>query len=287
MNLKNRQLKYLLLLNLGMLCISTSGALGRYIQLPPPLTIWWRAFFAIFFLGAFLLIKKYPFAINFKKKGGILLISGILMAAHWITYFYALQWSNVTIAMLSLFTYPVMTALLEPLFLKTPFQSRHIFLGGLVLAGVYFLAPELNPENAMTQGLLIGLLSAFVYSLRNILLKTQINVLNGSVLMFYQMVVTVMLTAPTLFIYQDAPVSDYWPYLLMLGLITTSIGHTLFLNSFKHFSVSSASLLGGMQPIYGIVLAAIFLHEFPSWWNVIGGVLIIAAVLLESRLSGK
>ena len=270
-----------------MLCISTSGALGRYIQLPPPLTIWWRALLAIFFLGAFLLYKKYPFRINFKKKGGILLISGILMAAHWVTYFYALQWSNVTIAMLSLFTYPVMTALLEPLFLKTPFRSRHIYLSGLVLVGVYFLAPALNIENSMTQGLLTGLLSALVYSLRNILLKTQVNVLNGSVLMFYQMVVTTLVMSPTLFIYGDAPVKDFWPYILILGLVTTSIGHTLFLNSFKHFSVSSASLLGGMQPIYGIVLAAIFIHEFPSWWNVVGGLLIIAAVLLESRWSGK
>lgn len=266
-----------------MLCISTSGAVGRYVSIPPPLTIWWRAFIAIFFLGAFIFYKKYPIKINLKEKGGMVFVSGVLMAAHWVTYFYALQWSNVAIGMLSLFTYPVMTAFLEPLFLKTKFEWRHIYLGGLVLVGVYFLAPELNLENSMTQGLLMGLLSALVYSIRNIMLKTQINDLNGSVLMFYQMVVTVIFMIPVLFIYQNEAAMDFWPFLLILGLVTTSIGHTLFLNSFKYFSVSTASLLGGMQPIYGIILAAIFLQEFPSARNLIGGGLIILAVLLESR----
>ena len=64
------------------------------------------------------------------------------MTTHWVTYFYALQWSNVAIGMLSLFTYPVITALLEPLILKTKFQKHHLILGFIVLIGVYFLAPD-------------------------------------------------------------------------------------------------------------------------------------------------
>ena len=54
------------------------------------------------------------------------------MGTHWVTYFYALQWSNVAIGMLSLFTYPVITALLEPLFFNTRFQLRHLILGALL-----------------------------------------------------------------------------------------------------------------------------------------------------------
>lgn len=266
-----------------MLCISTSGALGRYISLPPPLTIWWRALFAVLFIGAFLLYKKHPVRVNLKKKGGVLILSGILMATHWITYFYALQWSNVAVAMLSLFTYPVMTAILEPLFLKTKFEVSNLYLGGLVLLGVYFLAPSLDMESSMMQGLLIGLFSALVYALRNILLKTQINDINGSTLMFYQMVVTLMVLSPVLFLFDHAGVLEYWPFILLLGLVTTAVGHSLFLNSFKHFSVSSASLLGGMQPIYGIILAVLFLAEFPTLRNILGGSIIILAVLLESR----
>ena len=189
--------------------------------------------------------------------------------------------------MLSLFTYPVMTAILESLFLKTKFQLRHLYSGGLMLLGIYFLVPDFDFSNNMTLGLLTGLFSAFAYSLRNILLKTQVKEISGTVLMFYQMVVMVAILLPVPFLYPVAGVVDFIPYILVLALVTTSIGHTLFLNSFKHFSVSTASLLGGMQPIYGIILAAIFLQEFPSGRNMIGGALIILAVLMEGKRVNK
>jgi drug/metabolite transporter (DMT)-like permease len=212
------------------------------------------------------------------------------MTTHWVTYFYALQWSNVAIGMLSLFTYPVMTALLEPLILKTKFQKHHLILGIMVLIGVSFLAPDLTFENKMTQGLFMGLISALAYSLRNIMLKTQVQNFNGSVLMFYQMVVMLILLFPLLFFYEEKITTDQIPFILFLGLVTTAIGHTLFLNSFRHFSVSTASILSGMQPIYGILIAVIFLAEIPAWRNWIGGFLIISTVILESffnRRSGK
>ncbi|MFK7772961.1 MAG: DMT family transporter [Saprospiraceae bacterium] len=284
---KQTHFQNILLLNFAMLCISTSGALGRYIDLPPPLTIWWRALFALFFLGIFCLWKKLSFRFDIKKYGFTFFLSGFLMTAHWVTYFYALQWSNVAIGMLSLFTYPVMTALLEPLILKTKFQKHHLILGIIVLIGVSFLAPDLTFENKMTQGLFLGLISALAYSLRNIMLKTQVQNFNGSVLMFYQMMVMLILLFPVLFFYEEKITTDQLPFILFLGLVTTAIGHTLFLNSFRHFSVSTASILSGMQPIYGILIAVIFLSEIPAWRNWIGGFLIISTVILESFFNKK
>lgn len=270
-----------------MLCISTSGALGRYISMPPPLTIWWRTFFALIFLGLFCLRKKNQFRFDFKKYGSVFFASGFLMGVHWVAYFFALKWANVAIGMLSLFTYPAMTALLEPLLLKTKFQTHHLWLSLMVLLGIYFLAPSLTFNNSMTQGLLMGLLSAFSYSLRNILLKTQVESFNGSVLMFYQMVVILVLLSPILFCYENILTTNQLPFLIFLGLITTSIGHTLFLNSFKHFSVSTASIISGMQPIYGIFIAIIFLNEIPTWRSWIGGGLILLTVVIESRIQSK
>lgn len=270
-----------------MLCISTSGALGRYISMPPPLTIWWRALFALVFLGLFCFWKKDKFKFDLKKYGFVFFIFGLLMGVHWVTYFFALKLANVAIGMLSLFTYPTMTALLEPLLLKTKFQKHHLLLSLLVLIGIYFLAPTLTFNNSMTQGLLMGLLSAFSYSLRNILLKTQVKSFNGSVLMFYQMVVITFLLSPLLFYYEEVLITSQLPFLIFLGLVTTSIGHTIFLNSFKHFSVSTASIMSGMQPIYGIIIAMIFLNEIPSWRSWVGGALILLTVVIESRNQSK
>jgi len=58
-----------------MLCISTSGALGRFISLPPPLTIWSRAVVAFMLLLAYAVWKKKRIQINLKKEGGAALLS--------------------------------------------------------------------------------------------------------------------------------------------------------------------------------------------------------------------
>jgi drug/metabolite transporter (DMT)-like permease len=122
-----------------MLCISTSGALGRFISLPPPLTIWSRAVVAFILLLGYLLLKKKRIRINFQKEGWATILSGILMAGHWVTYFFALQWSSVAIGMLSLFTYPMVTVLLEPFFFDLRYQKRHLVLGLMIMAGVLYL----------------------------------------------------------------------------------------------------------------------------------------------------
>ena len=46
--------------------------------------------------------------------------------------------------MISIFTFPVITALLEPIILKTKFQWIHLALGALVIVGILFLVPTQN-----------------------------------------------------------------------------------------------------------------------------------------------
>jgi len=280
---KKQDVKNILSLNLAMLCISTSGALGRYINLAPPLTIWYRAFFAMIFLGVFCIWIKNSFKVDIKKDGWVLLLTGILMAGHLVFYFYALQWSNVAIGMLSLFTYPMMTAFLEPIFFKPKFEKVHLVLGALILIGIYFIAPSFEISNTATLGLCMGLLSALCYSIRNIIVKSKIKNFNGSILMFYQMVVVFILLFPVLFIYNQQNVVSQIPFLIFLGLITTAVGHTLFLNSFKNFKVSTASIMSSIQPVFGIILAMIFLHEIPDSKSIIGGLLILSTVIIEAR----
>jgi len=283
--MKNKQTQHLLLLNFGMLCLSTSGVLGRLIELPPPLIIWYRAFFALLFIGAFCWWKKFDFRFDLKEHGLTIFLSGVFMAGNFVCYFYALQWSNVAIGMLALFTFPVMTTLLEPLFFKSKFQLMHLILAGMVLLGIYFLAPSFDMDNSMTQGLFIGLVAAFSWTLRNLLMKRKITAFNSSILMFYQLVVCALVLLPVLFIFETDNVPSQIPYLLFLGLVTTAIGHTLFLNSFNHFSVSTASIMSSIQPIFGIIVAMLVLGEIPSGRSMIGGALILLTVVIESRRS--
>ncbi len=278
----NRQLLRLFELNFATLLISTSGPLGRYIDLPPALTIFWRALLATFFIYLVCKLKKYPIRLRHSKDLWVTIISGLLMGGHWITYFYSLQLSNVAIGMLSLFTYPIITAFLEPIILKTKISFVHIALGILVLIGIYFLVPEFSFENRYTKAVGFGILSAFFYALRNVLIKPQVGKYQGSVLMLYQIAIMTLMTLPALMLYPEADALNYALPIVTLALVTTTLGHTLLLMTFRYFSITTASIVTSVQPVYGIVLGIIFLGEWPQMSTIIGGTLILSAVIVES-----
>ena len=157
--MKNNHIQHLSGLLLATLFISTSGVLGKYIAMPSEVIVWFRSAFAMIFLFFFAKYKKINLKVADTKTHVPLIVSSLFMAAHWVTYFYSLKLSNVALGMLSLFTFPVITALLEPVFLKTKLNPIHIFLGIIVLTGIYILAPEFSLESSDVKGILFGLLS--------------------------------------------------------------------------------------------------------------------------------
>jgi len=283
-NLAENNLQYskILELNLAVLLISTSAVLGRYITLNPFVTIFYRTLLAAILFYVFCRFKKLDLRISNKRDVLKIVLAGILMAGHWVAYFFALQYSNVAIGILSLFTYPVITVFLEPLLLKTKFSKMHLGLGVLVLFGIYFLVPEISFQNKYTIAVLMGILSGLFYALRNLLMKREIEKYNGSVLMMYQIVVVTIILSPVLFYSNFNEVMLQWAPLLTLAIITTCIGHTLFLMSLRNFSTTAASIMSSAQPLYSIILGILFLSEYPSLKTMIGGGLIISAVVVES-----
>lgn len=285
--MKDKHLKHVLELTFATLLISTSGALGRYIDMPAPVTIWWRSILAMLFLFIFCKYKKINLKIKSKKDFGAFVLSALFMASHWITYFIALQKSSVAIGMLALFTFPIMTALLEPLFSKSKFDYVHLVLGAIVLLGIYILSPELDFKSNATIGVMFGLLSAFCYAMRILILKQYVTNYNGSSLMFFQLLIMSIVLIPTLFIYNTSNISTQFPYVIILALVTTAIGHTLFIKSLTYFKVSTASIIGSSQPVFGIIIAFFFLNETPTWNIFFGGLLILSTVVIESLRSKK
>lgn len=281
---KNNNVQNLLELNFAILLISTSGALGRSINLPVPVTICSRALLAGIFIFLFCKWKQYDFKIK-KRDRMTLVVSGLFMGLHWLTYFYALKLSNIAIGMISLFTYPVITAFLEPMILKTKFKTIHLVLGILVTLGVYFLIPDLNMNHNYSKAIALGILSAIFYSLRNIISKSKIKDYNGSILMLYQLIIIAVFLSPFYFIENITGLTVQLPEIIILALLTTAIGHTLFLYSFKKFSVTSVSIISSLQPVYGILIGMLFLKEFPEPRTIIGGVLILMTVIVEGVAS--
>ena len=285
--MNNTHLKNLSGLILATLLISTSGVLGKYIAMPSEVIIWFRSAFAMIFLFGFCRYKKINLTVLTMITHVPLIISSLFMAAHWISYFYALKLSNVALGMLSLFTFPVITALLEPFFLKTKFNPIHLILGTIVLIGIYILAPEFNLESDDLKGILFGLFSAFCYSIRILILKQHVDHYHGSMLMFYQTSVITIVLFPVLFFMDVSGFQSQVPYLLLLAIITTAIGHSLMVHSLKFFSATTATIIGSIQPVFGIIIAFVVVNEIPAVNTIWGGLLIISTVFIETIRSKK
>ena len=271
----------LLELNIAILFMSTSGVLGRFIDLPTPITIGLRTLFAAIILVSFCKWKKFKF--HYRKKDLLpITIGALLLGLHWMTYFYSLQLSSVAVGMLSLFTYPAITSILEPLVRKTKLLPFHVFLSGLVLVGIYLLVPALSFEDNTTKAVGYGVFSAFCYAIRNIIMKEKVTHYNGSMLMATQMMIISVLLIPSYFLLDSHHIIDFLPPILILALATTAIGHTLFLYSFKNFSTVSASIISCAQPVYGIIIGMFLLNEYPNPSTLVGGGIIILTIIAES-----
>lgn len=279
-------LKNSLLLHIGLLFIATSGWFGRSVDLPVPVVIAWRALIGAICLSAFLFITKTSFKIE-KEHRLLVFGSSIFMIGHWLLYFYSLSYSNIPIAMISVFTYPLMTVILEPILLKTKFDRNLIFIGIIMIIGLWVMTPEMSLENKFTLGVICGVASALSYTFRNLIMKSLIDKYDASILMCRQTLWAALLLLPMFFLHSDIQPQEDWPWILGLGVITTATGHTMFAKSFKNISISAASITSMIQPLYGIGLGIIFLSEIPDVSTAIGGAIILSGLLLQTLLKRK
>lgn len=280
-------LKEYLKLNLAVLCISSSGVLVRSIDLPVETIIAIRSIIGGLFLWIILRTKSGKPKNRMKFSKGVT-ATGVFLCLHWLFYFLSLKASNVATAMISLYTFPIMTVFLEPFFKSSKINTRHVLLGLLVLVGVLFLVPDRESLQTSMWGVIFGLLSALFYALRNLLLSNEVKHQDSLSLMVQQLLITALIMSPTLFYLENpARIQDFILELLIISVVTTALGHTLFVQTLEKLRVSTASIISSIQPIYGILLAVLILNENPPLQTLIGGVLILATVIIESYSSAR
>jgi drug/metabolite transporter (DMT)-like permease len=79
-------------------------------------------------------------------------------------------------------------------------------------------------------------------------------------------------------------VSDL-PALIFLGVVCTALSHTLFISSLKKIRAQTASVITGLEPVYGIILAFFLLKEIPALTTLAGGGIIIGASIAAGYLA--
>ncbi|MDA1060431.1 MAG: DMT family transporter [bacterium] len=274
--------RVLLELNFATLLLSVVALFLRVISLSATFTALFRAMFAAAALFIFILLSKQSFRFKNIKEYLFVLLLGILFSAHWVAFFYSVKISSVAVSMIAVFTFPIMTVFLEPLFFRQKIRIVDIFIALAVLFGVILVVPEFNIQNDITRGVLFGLLSALLYSMRLIVIKKYLIKSPSSVLMFYQVFITAIVLSPMLYFYDYSFHGNDLLFLILLGVIFTALAHTMFIRSLRSLKVKTASIITGIQPVYATILAIFILNEIPSMRVVFGGIIIVFAVIFES-----
>ncbi|MCG9697496.1 DMT family transporter [Shewanella sp. Isolate11] len=225
--------------------------------------------------------------LNSQRDYFVALGLGVIVSLHWVTYFASMQLSSVAIGMIAFFTYPVMTVLVEPLFTGSRIQRTDLLCGVMVLVGVSLLIPEATLGNDVTLGIVVGILSAMLFTARNLLHKRYFTEYSGAQAMLYQTAVTVLVLLPWQQAEIDSIDSHVWWLIILLGVVFTAAPHALFTSALRQLSAKTVSLVSCLQPLYGALLALILLGEQLALKTVIGGSLVVITAIYETQRSHK
>lgn len=210
----------------------------------------------------------------------LLLISGVLLAFHWVSFFAAIQYSTVAIGLVTFSTCPVFTALLEPVVFKEKWRVVNLLAALLVLVGVLIISGVTGGELRYGQGIFLGLLSGLSFAVLQLLNRQLANVSGALVTATIQNAVAALVLLPVVFFSIVEFAFSQWVILLVLGVVCTAFAHTLFINSLKQVKVSTASLItAGLEPVYGVVIAVFVLSQKPSLNVIVGGLIVLLPVL--------
>lgn len=274
---------------LGAVLLSSLTALfAKLIDLPVTQIIFWRSIIASLALWIFLLVTKKTILLGDRREYWFFMGSGMLLAIHWVTYFYSIKLSTVAIGIIALYTYPIATIILEPFFDRVRHRTSDLVVGLVAFGGVFLMAPAFEWSNATTRGICWGVFSATVYAIRNILIRKHVKKYTAPTVMLYQVVATSLFLLPFVIGQFEIYPPETIGKLVLLGVVFTAIHHTLFAAVLKVFSVKTASIIASIQPAIAAVFAWLILDEIPGLRVIVGGLIVMGTAAFEtSRNMGQ
>lgn len=266
--------------HLGSLLLAGTALFPRILPLPADQIVLYRSLIAAAILIAIARATGATFRLRSRAEAGWLALCGLLMGLHWVTYYQAIQTAGVALAVVCLYTYPILTVLLEPLLGRTRLQRGDFVAGLLVLGGVALVA---RPDAGAAWGAAwLSVFSGFCYALRNVLYRHHLRDHSPYSMMGWQFLIVGAVLLPTLNPGVPLDAGGLWWKLLLFGTVFTAAPHLLFVSGLKALTAKSMGLINSLMPLYATVFAWLLLDEAADWNVLAGGALIVSAALYES-----
>lgn len=269
-----------------------TGILGRLITLQEFPLVWWRILITVIALGILLKWRgelKTPSCKALKK---IAFVGGTI-ALHWVTFFGAIKYSNVSVALSALASTALFTSILDPLMHRRRPRLYEIALGLFIIFGIYLI---FHFQKFYAVGISLGLISALLAAYFTIETKTLLSDHGPRNLLLFELIgglATLTVLAPVYLYFFPAsvliPSETDTGYLLILSLLCTVYAMQLSYQALKHVSPFVMNLSINLEPIYAIVLAAIIFHEHEevNLGFYAGTAIILSAVAANAFLDWK
>lgn len=296
-----------------------AGLFARIIDWPSPALVLARVSIAALGLTTVLLVVERGrlWRVIRPAPGWLRLpLLGLLLAVHWVTFFHAIQVSSVAVGLLAFASFPIFTALLEPLAPGGSALDRTTLTATVIVTlGIALIVPDIDPADPVTRGVFWGVVSGLTFALLSLGNRALVSRWGPLRLALHQNLwaavaltlgITVALmaapiaapfSAPGLavgatsarmpLLPPHAPPPTEWAAVILLGLVFTAGAHALFIAGLRRVTASRAAVIATLEPVYGIMLAALWLGERPGLRVLTGGTLVLAAALWVTRRSAK
>ena len=253
----------------------------RELEVSPSTIAFGRVLIAALGLGTFLLARTSdadlprPFAVEPIRC----IAAGALLAMHWLTMFVAFDRAPAGTVILIIFLAPVGVAAIAPRLLGERLSPAIVAAIALGLTGVALIAgPALGDADPI--GLVTAAISMGLLVVLNLASKPLAGVYGGVRLAFIETVGAAAVLLPVAIVLHTGSLTEAWPWLVLLGLVHTAFGVSLYLSALRHLPVTHVSILSYLEPASVVLLAWLVLSERPTLLTSVGGLLVIAAGVL-------
>jgi drug/metabolite transporter (DMT)-like permease len=277
----------IVLLHLAVMLFGFSAVLGQFVSAPAVIIAGGRVIFSSITLLIFSLVTKASLKLRSKKDYGIALFTGVVLAVHWTTFFQSIQSSSVAIGTITFSAFPLFLTFLEPLVFHEKLKFRSVISALVLLLGVGITIPSFSLENETTIGIVWGLISALAYGVMSLSNRYLSGFYESRTICLYEQGTAAVVLLPALFLLQVQWTVENVVGIAAIGLVCTAIAHSLYVAAQRNVKAQTAGVISGMETVYGILFAFMFLGEVPGVRELIGGAIILGVAVFSSLTSSK
>ncbi len=272
----------ILYLHIAVMLFGLAGVAAQFVEIPAVLTALGRVICSSILLFLIAVFKKDRLSLNSKKDYGMIVLTGIVMAVHWTTFFQSIQVSTVAIGTITFSTFPLFLTFLEPLIFHERLRKQSITSAVVLFIGVLITIPEFSMANHTTIGIIWGMISSFTYAVLTLANRYFSARYAARTICLYEQGSAAIVLLPALFLVEASWRIQDIAGVAFVGFICTAFAHSLYISAQKSVRAQTAGIVSGMETVYGIVYALLFLGEIPSVRELIGGAVILSVAMYSS-----